>query len=230
MATKQDKSVGSAVVLEPAVPAGPRRAGARADKLWVLIQASRNVFARAGYSRASIEVIAAEAGISTRTIYNHFESKEQLFAFVVHESAAQVADQFIADTERRLDGADPGADLYALGLVFAGLRKKFPEHFAMVDQARIEAPYFPAAIIESWREAGPRRILAELIRHLGQIAETGFIEIEDPRLAAVHFLALITAEMQARPLPLLSLTDDEVRVGVNAFLKGYGRDPKQESA
>ncbi|MFD2415452.1 TetR family transcriptional regulator [Amycolatopsis pigmentata] len=39
-----------------------------------------------------IEVIAAEAEVSTRTIYNHFENKEQLFSTVLTERATQVAD------------------------------------------------------------------------------------------------------------------------------------------
>jgi len=33
---------------------------------------------RDGYTRASIDAISAEAGVSTRTIYNHFTDKAML--------------------------------------------------------------------------------------------------------------------------------------------------------
>jgi AcrR family transcriptional regulator len=38
---------------------------------------------RYGYERASVEAIAAELGISKRTIYQHFSSKSDLYAYVV---------------------------------------------------------------------------------------------------------------------------------------------------
>lgn len=54
------------------------------------------VFARDGYMRASVDAIAAEAGVSTRTIYNHFQDKAQLFQTVIQESATRVAEAQIA--------------------------------------------------------------------------------------------------------------------------------------
>lgn len=47
--------------------------------------------ARFGYSRASVEDVAAELGISKRTVYQHFSSKKGLYGYVVGR---------IADTER----------------------------------------------------------------------------------------------------------------------------------
>jgi AcrR family transcriptional regulator len=44
---------------------------------------------RFGYGRASVEQVAAELGISKRTIYQHFRSKRDLYAFVVGRIAAE---------------------------------------------------------------------------------------------------------------------------------------------
>jgi len=64
----------------------------RPDKRRAILRGALNVFAHDGYTRASIDAVAAEAGVSTRTIYNHFSDKAELFQTVIHESAAQVAD------------------------------------------------------------------------------------------------------------------------------------------
>ena len=63
-------------------------------------RAARAVFGRLGYARASIDQIAAEAGVSTRTLYNHFGDKLGLFSQVLVDGAAEVADTF----EQRLAG------------------------------------------------------------------------------------------------------------------------------
>ncbi|MEV5986378.1 helix-turn-helix domain-containing protein [Streptomyces sp. NPDC052051] len=49
------------------------------EKRRSIAQAARAVFGREGYSRASVDANAVEAGVSKRTIYNHFTDKEQLF-------------------------------------------------------------------------------------------------------------------------------------------------------
>ena len=51
-----------------------------------------------------------------RTIYNHFSGKEQLFAAVLHASATQVADAFIAQVgSDETDGSDVERDLLTIG-------------------------------------------------------------------------------------------------------------------
>ncbi|MDP2400850.1 MAG: TetR/AcrR family transcriptional regulator [Actinomycetota bacterium] len=44
---------------------------------------------RFGYGRASVEQVAAELGISKRTVYQHFNSKRDLYAFVVGRIAGE---------------------------------------------------------------------------------------------------------------------------------------------
>lgn len=48
-----------------------------------LIDVSRSVFAERGFDAASIEEIAAAAGISKPVVYEHFGDKESLYAIVV---------------------------------------------------------------------------------------------------------------------------------------------------
>src|SRR5215471_1787973 len=44
------------------------------------------LFARDGYERTSVDAIAAEAGVSKRTVYSHYGDKENLFLQVLRET------------------------------------------------------------------------------------------------------------------------------------------------
>jgi AcrR family transcriptional regulator len=206
------------------VEAPPR---GRADKREAIARAARDVFGRAGYARTSIDAIAAEAGVSTRTIYNHFDGKEQLFSAVLLASATQVADAFAEEVGRRLTGADPERDLVALGRAFAAQRRAVPEHFALLARIAAEAPHFPPEVIEAWQEAGPRRVQRELAARLDGLAAGGRLDLDGRPRAASHVGALVTAGLATQPFgappPTEEETDATVAAGVEAFLHGYGR-------
>ncbi len=164
--------------------------------------------------------------MSTRTIYNHFEGKEQLFSEVVHDSASQVADAFVRRVEKELAGADPRADLIALGCAFVGQRTQFPEHFAMIRQIKAEVRHFPASVIDAWQQAGPARVQGEVARRLEQLSARGVLRVADPARATVHFIALVTSEITIRPVGSPPPGPDEAHAcvtrAVDAFLHGYG--------
>ncbi len=53
-----------------------------------VVEAARAVFLNKGFDLASMDEIAAAAGVSKRTVYFHFQSKDQLFANVMTEMCA----------------------------------------------------------------------------------------------------------------------------------------------
>lgn len=225
---------------EPAssVPAGFVPGRGRADKYRAIVRAARTVFGREGYPRTTIDAIAAEAGVSSRTIYNHFEGKEQLFSAVLHASAEQVAEGFSAKIAKTGNSPPAGTDLIhelnALGYAFAALRFEFPEHFAMVEQIIAEAQHFPPEVIDAWQEAGPRRVQQQIARRLQQLTRDGLLHVSSPPRAAIHFMALTTAGMTTGRYGSAPLTGDQltenVRAGVDAFLNGYGTGTRVAAA
>ena len=76
---------------EPETPTeraeGPRvgrpRRGTEAARVDIMIAAATRVFLRDGYGAASIDKVAHEAGVSTRTIYERFKNKADLLASVI---------------------------------------------------------------------------------------------------------------------------------------------------
>ncbi len=51
------------------------------------------LFARDGYERTSVDAIAAEAGVSKRTVYSHYGDKENLFLLVLRETYDTMRDR-----------------------------------------------------------------------------------------------------------------------------------------
>ncbi len=196
----------------------------RPAKREAVTRAARAVFGRLGYVGTTIDAIAAEAGVSKRTVYNHFDGKEQLFTVLVAESATQVADRFVADVARTFAARDGERALTALGEAFAAQRTAFPEHFALVAQVRAQERHFPPDVIDAWQEAGPLRVQAEVARRLAELADRGLLRLADPPRAALHFSVLVTADLpwaRHSRRPAAADVAGTVAAGVAAFLDGH---------
>jgi methylphosphotriester-DNA--protein-cysteine methyltransferase len=80
-----------------------------------ILDAALKVFAEAGYSGATMDAVAAEAGITKPTLYQYFASKEALFQAMMlgHRDRMLVAfahpsgNGMVAGTSRLLPGPTP---------------------------------------------------------------------------------------------------------------------------
>src|SRR5437762_1457394 len=52
-------------------------------KRTAIVDAARNAFLEGGYAQTSMDRIAAAAGVSIKTVYRHFENKDDLFSAVM---------------------------------------------------------------------------------------------------------------------------------------------------
>jgi|GEM_PF-892703 len=60
-----------------------------------ILEAALEVFARHGYQGAKTLEIARTAGVSEKTLFQHFKSKEQLFALAVHPTLLDIVDPLV---------------------------------------------------------------------------------------------------------------------------------------
>lgn len=67
----------------PAMPRAPQRLTDR--KRDAIVRAAVEEFRASGYEATSMDRIAEAAGVSKRTVYNHFPSKEALFSMILEE-------------------------------------------------------------------------------------------------------------------------------------------------
>lgn len=71
--------------------AGSKRAALPpAERRQQILDAARDVFAKRGYARATVDDITAEAGVARGTFYLYFDDKRQAFAELVDRFAGQI--------------------------------------------------------------------------------------------------------------------------------------------
>jgi AcrR family transcriptional regulator len=156
----------------------------RVAKRQAILRAARQVFAGEGYTRAGIETIAAQAGVSTRTIYNHFDSKQNLFTVLIQDSSAQIVDLLRDVIDRHLGSVGTPQELepalIALAHDWARPQTEFADHFAIVGHLNAEAAHLPPKILTAWKAAGPWKAGTELARHLRRLSADGLLDLGAP--------------------------------------------------
>lgn len=70
----------------------PRMALRKASRRARILQTARRLFGRRGYHATTVPAIVDDAGISTGSFYAYFRSKEDVFAAVLEDVAARLAD------------------------------------------------------------------------------------------------------------------------------------------
>ncbi|WP_454721214.1 MULTISPECIES: TetR/AcrR family transcriptional regulator [Cupriavidus] len=78
-----------------------------ARKQALIVEAALKAFLEAGYAQASVNRIAADAGVSIKTLYRHFESKDDLFSAVMQAACGKMPGTAHAD------GGEAAPDWYA---------------------------------------------------------------------------------------------------------------------
>ncbi|WP_307873866.1 MULTISPECIES: TetR/AcrR family transcriptional regulator [unclassified Frankia] len=208
---------------------GEAFARGRIDKRQAIVRAAFDVFARDGYAQASVDAIAAAAGVAKPTIYNHFGAKENLFRAVM----AEVGRRAIAATLGTLDDfpSEP-VDLRAeLTLLANRLTTCFTDPVATSLRRLLHAEIvrFPD-LLDDVRAGAATPVIDALAGRLARLATAGQLRLTDPVRAANQFIALIGDELPAltalgtRPAPRDQL-DAVITAGVDTFLRAFGTAP-----
>jgi AcrR family transcriptional regulator len=89
------------------MPPNPEK---RSDARWRLVVSASRAFAHRGFYGASLADIAADAGVTTGSIYSHFRDKEDLFAAVVDNLASDLCAELRGIKRLRGYGGEATAD------------------------------------------------------------------------------------------------------------------------
>ncbi len=77
------------------------------EKQTVILEAARKRFAYYGFSKVTMDEIAADIGMGKASLYYYFPTKESLF----HEVVKQESDQFLRDIQSMLGEKIPACDM-----------------------------------------------------------------------------------------------------------------------
>ncbi|MFD3665107.1 TetR/AcrR family transcriptional regulator [Streptomyces sp. NPDC058659] len=215
------------------VPAAPKPApsGARAArKRQAVVRAARDLFLREGFG-VGMDAIAAEAGVSKVTVYNHFGSKEALFTAVV---AGALDEPLSAGGEAEgpdlaLLVAAEGPDALKAALTDAGRAwaravRTDDEGRALRTLVATELHRFPE-LGRAWRAHGPAGHHPAVADALRDLADRGLLEIPDLEVAVLQLYSLLVFpqmvfEQYGTELAE-ELSERLVTDGVEMFLRRY---------
>jgi len=185
------------------------------------------LFARDGYERTSVDAIAAEAGVSKRTIYGHYGDKENLFLLVLRETYDTMRDRVRDIVDRNLhDVDDVRLALTACIREIVRTITRAPERSTLVRLLISEAPHFPA-ILDLWHTRGIVPLIAE---PLARLAAAGRLDTDDPARAADHLYALTFGQVNNKSMMgTIQLTEAEadriITSGIDVFMRAYTPAP-----
>jgi TetR/AcrR family transcriptional repressor of mexJK operon len=200
-----------------------RRPGGRPldrTKDQAILDGARLCFFERGFAAATMEEVAARAGVSKVTVYKRFEDKEGLFEAVVRREMTVMEEAFEAWPYS--DGS-LAERLNAFGSIL--LRFLYSAEHRLLDRMLAHDLKHSPEMARRFFNAGPGACRARLAAMLAEAAARGEIAIDDPLLAAADVSALwsgfIPKEVEFAITPPVdgALIDERVRRGTRLFLK-----------
>ena len=192
-----------------------------------IVEAAAELFLGQGFLGTSMDEVAARAGVSKRTVYNQYESKEALFLAIVEHMTNEGSDR-VQTAMREPANADEVAEQlrgHAERLLAIALSPRLLQLRRLVIGEAVRFPQLGKALYEG----GPGRAIAGLAGALARWAARGLLRIDDPLVAATQFNWLIMGEpinramffVDGEPLPAAQ-REAHVTAGVRVFLAAYG--------
>jgi AcrR family transcriptional regulator len=202
------------------VPASDTRDVIRGFRREQVVTTALRLIARRGTLDVSVEEIAAEAGVSRSTIYNHFSDREEILA----TCAAWTHARLEAAMERVLE-ADASAEDLLSGFLQAALAAldENPAFYRLTSAYRGGGG--PGGVVnEELAAAAPRgRALSE--RLVRRLAEAGPLRVDEATAASTIGVVLVGALERRAAAPAPRAATDEARVLADVLLHGLSESP-----
>lgn len=187
-----------------------------------ILDVAAECFMQTGYAAASMNLIAARVGGSKGTLYNHFRSKEELFAAVVQRACLELRDQ-IVDAP---NGLTTRARLTWMARHLVAFLVR-PQCLALQRVIVGEGGRFPE-LGRLFYDAGPALVLEQVAQEIGRMMQAGELRQDKPERAAEHLKVLAVAGLHPQRLwgvvedPTPETLDRQAQIAVDVFLRAYG--------
>ena len=206
-----------------------RREQNRLEKRQRALDAALTVFSENGYAAATMDAIAAAAGLTKPTLYQYFDSKEALFQAMM-----------LVPRDTMLTVFDAPADtchvtqLWRFSWAYAEVVMQ-PQFLALARLVIGDAQRSPD-LGRAYQASGPDRVLDGLARFMADQVALGRLKVDDAELAAEDFWGLIlssprnTALHVPNALPDRQTLERYVNNGQRVFLRAYSTKPAKDLA
>jgi AcrR family transcriptional regulator len=189
------------------------------------------LFQEQGYERASMNELVRRCGGSKATLYGYFPSKEELFMAVVKEVATGHMPEAVDEIRERSETMSLEEQLVRFGERMMSILTNDARPIAVFRMIIAEAGRTNAG--QLFNESGPAQLMSAVATLFAQAIERGELRRGDPKVLAMQFTTLLTAETSDRlyqfePAPIaLATVRRMVRRAVETFL--HGTAGKQEA-
>ena len=186
-----------------------------------ILQIAGDMFLEEGFAGTSMSAIATRLGGSKGTLYNYFESKEELLEAFVRESCTRFWENVFS-----FAGDDVSLRQLLTDVGEAFLRQLDEQVIRFVRVLIGEAARIPELTRVFW-ETGPKAKAALLAQRLEVAKARGELDAPDCQLAARQFLALIRGQFYFERLLNLNTNANteavraDIAASVDLFLKAY---------
>ena len=187
-----------------------------------ILEAAVAEFRQSGYEATSMDKVAASARVSKRTVYNHFPSKEALFAQILQQLSERIEEEL--DLAYR---SDRSLREQLLGLVSQKLRLLHDPYFADLARVAIAAGiHSPERAQEIVARMGDRE--EGLTIWIRAAADAGKLKTKDPVFASMQLQGLVKGfafwpQIAMGQPPLTPAQQKQVaEASVDMFLAYYG--------
>jgi AcrR family transcriptional regulator len=195
---------------------------AEPERRQLLLDAAESVFVELGYSSASMDDIARRAGMSKKTLYRLFETKEALFAAVIAARRATLETTTESGDCPDVETAEKVLRRFLGGIARFVLAPRQAALYRLVIAESQRAP----EIAHAFHREGPSMARAPLSNWLAQQNARGTLRVADPVSAASMLFSMVIADLQMcllvgeiRP-PDDAQIDQSVNRAVDLFLRG----------
>ena len=162
----------------------------RGRKFDQVLEGARKIFMRDGFEGASVDDIAAEAGVSKATLYSYFPDKRMLFAEVAKGECARQADE--AEALVALTAPPEVVLPFAARRIVDFFVSDFGRSIFRICVA--EAERFPE-LGQEFYATGPGLLRERMASYLNGAVARGELAIDDVFLAADQFVELCKADI-----------------------------------
>lgn len=199
----------------------------RQNKIKQIVYAATEVFLEDGFSETSMDKIVEKAGISKRTLYKYYPSKEEIFIDVMQMQFGTILENF---APHRITSADLENQLRSVGIELLRLANA-PGTLSIFRIIAAEAQRFPK-LAQQFFEQSFDQIIDGVATILER--ETGNCDkhIADTRQAGEYFLDLLTGTEYLRIVfgtaPPMKAKTIKIRTerALNYFFATYSGDNK----
>lgn len=152
-----------------------------------IVEAAVREFRTRGYDNTSMDAIAAAAEVSKRTVYNHFPSKEDLFAGIVDQliSRCDAMSDYAYDSDETLENQLTKIGQSAIGLLASD---DFQDLARVILSRFLQSPELARAMTGEAKR--PEAGITEWIRGA---KKAGRLDVQNPKQAAKQFMGLLNS-------------------------------------